>query len=122
MDHKVLQWSCQGVRGKKDELINLISSDKIDILALQETKLWTNSNFNISRYNVERKEVYFNHTPHGGVAIFIHNGIRYQKINLMSSIQAVAVQVKISQLVCICNMYSSRSHQIENSLVYDLYN
>ena len=33
----LLQWNCQGVRGKKDELLELISNHKPDIAALQET-------------------------------------------------------------------------------------
>lgn len=63
MDNKNVQWNCQGVRGKKNELLDFVISNKMDILALQESKLCTNSNFNLSGYNAEQKYGQFNNTP-----------------------------------------------------------
>ena len=44
----LLQWNCQGTRGKHDKLLELISSHDPDIVALQETKLWIGSKFEIT--------------------------------------------------------------------------
>ena len=35
----ILQWNCQGVRSKKDEILEMIEHYKYGIIALQETKL-----------------------------------------------------------------------------------
>ena len=56
----VLQWNCQGVRGKKDELLGLINNYKPDLVALQETKLWTINKFEITGFNFVRKDGHFN--------------------------------------------------------------
>ena len=39
----ILQWNINGVRNKKDELSELISHYKANIVALQDTKLWNKS-------------------------------------------------------------------------------
>ena len=63
MDHiGILQWNCQGVRGKKDELLELVNNFRPAIVALQETKLWTSNKFVITGFNMERKDGHFNRT------------------------------------------------------------
>ena len=52
----LLQWNCQGVRGKKDELFELVNNFRPAIVALQETKLWTSNKFEITGFNMEIKD------------------------------------------------------------------
>ena len=77
-----MQWNCQGIRRKKDELLDYIRSRSIDIVALQETKLWSHATFSISGYSCERVDGHYQHTAHGGVALIIHNSIPYSNIQL----------------------------------------
>ena len=67
----ILQWNCQGIRNKKDEIIHLIKLFKFKILVFQETKLWNNS-FKILGYVEYYRDGHFNRTPHGGVGILVH--------------------------------------------------
>ena len=81
MDHiGILQWNCQDVRGKKDELLELVNNFKPTIVALQETKLWTSNKFEVTGFNTERKDGHFNRTPHGGVGFLIHSDTPYEVI------------------------------------------
>ena len=80
--HSLLQWNCQGIRNKKEEIIQYIDSFKIDILTVQETMLDTNQNFNLPNYNIERCDGHFNRRAHGGVATFIHSSLPYERIQL----------------------------------------
>ena len=56
MVYNILQWNCRGVRRKKDEILEMIETKKLDLLALQETKLWKDCNFQLSGYSCERTD------------------------------------------------------------------
>ena len=71
----VLQWNAQGIRGKKEEIVEMINIKKLSILVIQETKLPEYNNFNLPNYNIIRKDGTYNVTPHGGIALFIHSSI-----------------------------------------------
>ena len=96
MDHiGILQWNCQGVRGKKDELLQFVNTFKPAIVALQETKLWTSNKFEVTGFNTERKDGHFNRTLHGGVGLLIHSHTPYEVISLTTNIQAIARRINI---------------------------
>ena len=71
----LIQWNCQGIRSKKDELLNIIDVQKPCAIALQEIKLWHNNKFSIPNYIIYRKDGHFNNTPHGGVAVLVHQAV-----------------------------------------------
>jgi len=118
----ILQWNCQGIRNKKDEILNMIEAQKISIIALQETKLWKECELRLPRFNCYRKDGHYNRMPHGGVSIYIHEHIPHNVIQIDTPIQAIAVRVNIGQLITICNVYSSRSHTLSEELLNTLYN
>ena len=117
----LLQWNVQGLRSKKDEILELIQLHKINIMAFQETKLWTYNNFSIPHFNIIRKDGHFNHTPHGGVALLIHESIPHESITLNTPIQAVAARVRLHKTITICNIYSSNHQVINYNLLYNIY-
>jgi len=117
----ILQWNCQGIRQKKDEILEMVQQHSLSILALQETKLWNNSKFGIPHYNEIRRDGHYNVTPHGGVAIYVHESIPYDEITLNTPIQAIAIRANIGRLCTICNLYSSRNHQLNPDLLQQLY-
>jgi len=118
----ILQWNCQGIRNKKDEILHIIDTQKISILSMQETKLWSTNEVQFPHYNCIRKDGHLNNTPHGGVAIYVHESIPFEPVTVNTTMQAVAVRANIGRLVTICNVYSSRSHSLNLNLLNALLN
>ena len=116
----IVQWNAQGLRNKKNELLELIKEHNASIVAIQETKLSSNYNIRLPSYNVISKDGHYNRGNHGGVALYIHSDVPYNEIPLNTSIQAVAAEVRLNFNFTICNIYSSRSHQLSTSLLCDL--
>ena len=52
--------------------------------------------------------------------MFLHSSIPYTRLDLNTNIQAVAVRAQIGSLITICNVYSSRSHDISTNILNDL--
>jgi len=98
----------------------LIEIYRPTVIALQETKLGKQTPFTIPNYCCYKKEGHFNRTHHGGVGILIHQDTPHQHINLNTDIQAIAVRAKLDQLVTICSVYSSRSHELNADSMNDL--
>lgn len=116
----LLQWNCQGIRNKKDEILEMIERQQINVLAIQETKLWNNCDFTISGYNSFRKDGHYNRSPHGGVAIFLHQDIPHEEITLVTEHQAVAVRANLGQNITICSIYISRNHKVSQQSLQQL--
>ena len=107
----VLPWNAQGIRGKKEEIVEMFNIKKLSILTTQETKLPEYNNFNLPNYNIIRKNGTFNVTAHGGVSLFIHSSIPYNVININTPIQAVTAQVRLHTTITIYNVYIPRSQE-----------
>ena len=115
--YAILQWNVQGLRNKKDELLDLIQLYKVSVIAFQETKLWTYNNFSILHFTIIRKDCHFNRTPHVRVALFIHESIPYEIIELNTPIQAIAARVRLHKTITICSNYASDNHVINGNLL-----
>ena len=115
-----MQWNCQGLSNKKNEILSYIEEYKVDVMAVQETKLYGGVSVKLPGYNVESQDGHFNRTAHGGVATYIHSELPYSRIQISSRIQAVAIRVQLKMLTTICNIYSSRSHQLTATDLNDL--
>ena len=110
--HNIIQWNCQGMRAKKEELIYLIDSYKPSAFALQETMLG-NIAFSLSGYTVYNRSGHYNRKSHGGVAICIHNSIPHTQFILQhTETQIIAVKVTLDKPILICSIYISRSHRV----------
>lgn len=111
-NQSIVQWNCQGIRNKKNEIQHLINIHKPAIIALQEVKLQNSKQFKVPGYVGYRREGHFNRTPHGGVALYVHQDIPHSTISLNTNIQAIALTVRLGRKVTICSLYSSRSHAL----------
>ena len=110
----IIQWNCQGLRSKKQEILDLIQQFKPLVLAIQESKLWTNHTFRIPQYNAFHCYGHYNRTPHGGVTLLVHDSCPIQEIPLRTQYQAVAARVRLGRrLITICSIYISRSHTLD---------
>ena len=85
---KILQWNINGIKNKKQEISSLLSQYKIDIVALQETKVTSEYMYKFNNYNLYTLDGSFNRMQHGGVALYIRNTIPQMKINLQTDFQA----------------------------------
>ena len=88
----VILLNSQGIANKKTELTYLISIEKPDVLCIQETMFSKQTNFNLKNYKGLLKEGHTNYWAHGGVAIFIHKTIPYQKLILKTFLQAITAR------------------------------
>ena len=119
-NYSLLQWNCQGLRAKKDELLQLINIHKPDIIALQETMLGNNP-FNISCYSIYNTCGHYNRRPHGGTAILIHNSVPHKQIQLNNDcFQITVVKVALNVPLLIASIYISRSHNIAEPQIKSL--
>ena len=73
--------------------MDLISKEKPDFLCIQETMLSKQTKLNLKNYNGLFKEGHMNDRAHGGVAIFIHEIIPFQKLILNTPLQAIAARI-----------------------------
>ena len=117
----ILQWNTQGIRTKKDELLELIQQHKSSVVAVQETRLWNDADFRLPGYTALFKHGHFNRAPHGGVALFIHSDVPCTPVSVDSTLQIVAAQVQLRTRFTVCNIYSSRSHQLSIQLLHSIY-
>ena len=117
----IIQWNCQGLNGKKDELLQLIKDQKPAVIAIQETMFGPGNSFRVPHYNFFSKAGTFNQRYHGGVGILIHEDVPvHSEINLSTPLQAIAVQVYLGFNVTICSIYNSRSHTLNKQLLENL--
>ena len=117
----IIQWNIQGIRRKKDELSELVRNYKANIVAIQETRLWNNTKFSLPHFNEIRKDGHYNRSPHGGVALYIHSSIPFNKLDVNTPLQAVAAKVHLHTDITICSLYTSGSHVVNQQLLNDLY-
>lgn len=73
----ILQFNCNGIRRKIDEILNYMETHDISIAAIQETKLSPISNFGLKDgYSIVRED---RDTKGGGIAFVVHDTIKYRK-------------------------------------------
>ena len=75
--------------------MDLTAKEKQDTLCIQETMLSKRTKFNLKNYCGLFKGGHTNHRAHGGVAIFIHENIPYQKLILNNPLQAITARINI---------------------------
>ena len=117
----IVQWNCQGIGNKKEELLELIEKMKPEIIALQETMIGNGKEFRIPNYTILRREGHYSRRWHGGVALLIHDTIPMQEVELNTNIQAVAARVDIGHAVTVCSLYSAGAHQLTRQMLNNLF-
>lgn len=80
-DFKILQFNCNGLSQKLDEILQYIGSNNIFIAAVQETRLTERSNLSSrDNFTILRKDRGKN--TGGGLAFILHNSVKYQTVTL----------------------------------------
>lgn len=101
------QWNVQGMSSSKEDLINIVDNFKPSVIAIQETFYGNDFVSNIKGYNALCKQGHYNQRFHGGVALYIHNSVPFNKIDIQSETQIIAAQVSLSahKMVTIASVY-----------------
>ena len=118
---RILQWNLNGILNKKQEISTLLNQHKIDIIALQETKMTSNYMYKFRNYNLYSVDGTFNRRQHGGVALYIRDNIPQIETKLQTNLQAVAVTVQLNFRFTVCSFYNSRSMELTANALQNLY-
>ena len=104
---KILQWNVQGITTSKEDILSIVEEYQPLIMAFQETFLANEFSINIKGYNNICKQGNFNRRFHGGVAIYVHDSIPQEIIEINSHYQALALKVNIhrNRPISVLNMY-----------------
>ena len=119
MFSSLLQWNCQGLRAKYEELKLLISEFSPVLICVQETMLGVNT-------PCPRDYTSFRtaHIPaigsHGGCLIYVRHDVPSLPLRLTTPLDAVAVQVDLGRKYSVCSLYlppvSPNTHISQNDL------
>lgn len=114
---EILQWNCNGFRSQYEELQLLVNKHMPKIITLQETRTNPSTNTTLKEY-----ETIFSHRPsgQGGVAIAIKTGIKYKTVQLISTLEAIAVEVNIPRKMTVCSIYLSPNQQISKQEIENI--
>ena len=119
-----ISWNCRGFKNKRHEIRELISDHRPLCLALQETYLKIDDTATVRGYRSFRKDFNLASRATGGIAILVSNNFPHNPIPLNTTLQALAVQIHIRQLITVCTIYlppNDNFHQHDlNNLIMQL--
>ena len=100
----ILQWNIRGLRSNHVQLSKILQDLSADVICLQETKL-SDDTFKYGKFKTYHHVNKNNLIAAGGVSIFVKNNIIQSRIQLNTSMQAIAVRVNLFRPITICNIY-----------------
>ena len=86
----ILEWNLNSIKVKVPRLDNLLSTENVSILALQETKNPTNKPIKIRGYNIYQK---YRNARGGGVLLAVHKNIPSTPLVVNMQLEVVACTV-----------------------------
>ena len=101
----IVQWNCQGLRAKWEEVKIIIYEKSPIIMALQETMMGNTTIPCPKEYICHHTTYDPNVGHHGGALIYIRHDIPHTKLQLQSRLQSVAVQCFLERKYTICSVY-----------------
>jgi len=112
---KIMQWNANGINARKNELnqyLATIDGDKPHIICVEETFLKPDKNFNLTGYDIFRKDRTDN--IKGGVATFVKTSINAVQIEAPNNVESVGVKVIINKTeILIYNIYNPPKSTID---------
>lgn len=103
---QIIQWNVRGLLRNLDDVKEILSEFRPNVLCMQETHLNTqNKNF-LKQFLVFRKDREGAQASSGGVAIVVQKSVACQHIRLETHLEAVAVRaILFGKLVTVCSLY-----------------
>lgn len=86
-------------------------------ICLQETHLKPDQPYTLRGFDIIRKDVVPQVRAKCGVAVIIKSGVIFRKLNITTSLQALAVQLIAPVQLTICNIYLPDGNWTENDVI-----
>lgn len=97
-----------------DDIYEILSEHKPDILCLQETHLNAKQTHFLTQYRVFRKDRDGCTHSSGGVALVVQKSIACHKISLQTNLEAVAMRaIVFDRLTTVCSLYIPPDHHLQ---------
>ena len=116
--NNILQWNCRGLKHNIPELQLIITETNPMSICLQEIKLNTET-FELRGYSAYH-HIHSKKIACGGTSIFIEINTPHRKININSSIQAVAIRFTLIKSLTVYSIYIPPDQTISYPQLYDL--
>ena len=120
MAKTILQWNCRGIKPNRNELSYMSSKYNIAIFCLQETFLKQPANFELKGYTSYHQICESITRAKGGVSLLVDKRLPQSRINLNTTLQAVAASVTLNKTYTICSLYISPNEPLEINKLYHL--
>ena len=91
--NNILQWNCKGLRARHEEVWLLINNIQPSCIYLQEIML-NNNNYSIERRYKLYVSIPLRQRSKGGVAIAIKKEISHKRLNIRTTLQAIALEIQ----------------------------
>ena len=102
----ILPWNIIGIRAKQEEMQAILYNQSISIACIQETLL-ENKLWNPPRNYAIEKSPYIAGEGNRGVAVLLHRAVPYTRLNINTTLEAVAVTIHLRRSYTVCSIYMS---------------
>ncbi|XP_024086357.1 uncharacterized protein LOC112128432 [Cimex lectularius] len=123
MNENILQWNVRGLKNNEEGLQRIIRYKQPMVIALQETHLLPGKKYHLRGFSCVSREIHPEPggRAHGGVALYINEKFKYDKLTLHTEIQAIAIKIKTPLEMILCNIYlpDRRWHHTEIKRIID---
>jgi exonuclease III len=102
---KIATWNANGITNKIDDLKTFLTTEKIDIMIINETKLTTNDKLYFNNYKTYRHDRPTN-TRAGGVAIIIKSDIAHRQIKNDHTNSIETITIELTNRVAVTAAYN----------------
>ena len=116
---RILQWNLQGLRAKQTDLKSILSHQAITVACLQETLL-EDHKWNPPRNFCLERGPFIAGESYRGTALLIHKSIPYKRININTTLEAVAVSIQSTRRYTICCLYMSPNRNIRKEDIMEI--
>ena len=114
-----MQWNCQGLRAKYEELKILIHEFSPVIVCLQETMLDINTPCP-REFTAYRTPFNPQVGSHGGSLLYVRHDVPQIPLTLHTNLHAVGMQVDLTRKYTICSLYLPPNENVSRDDVVDL--
>ena len=112
-NHKVVQWSCRGLKSNYSEILLLLSLLSPSVFCLQEAFLGADDQLNIRDFVAYNCVCSEGRRPSGGGSVLVHSSCPQREIELVTSLRAVAVSVTLDKEIAVCSVYVPPNFHLE---------
>lgn len=113
-----ISWNINGLITHFPELQLLTTKYQPEYICLQETHLQPEKQITLKNYDIYRRDRL--HNGHGGVAILTHKNNHATKIQLHTTLEAIAVQIIYPEPCTLCSIYIPPDQNINYNLIDQL--